>query len=91
MHEFCCNFIASAGSSSARIATLSNFNFVSLNQGVALSWPRVNLRCRFTVFVSKRGQGTGHSGIENPLFYKENTRMFYGNAKASIDQLVQAI
>jgi NAD(P) transhydrogenase subunit beta len=43
------------------------------------------------VFVSKRGQGTGYSGIENPLFYKENTRMFYGDAKASIDQLVRAI
>jgi H+-translocating NAD(P) transhydrogenase subunit beta len=43
------------------------------------------------VFVSKRGQGTGYSGIENPLFYKENTSMFYGDAKASIDQLVQAI
>ena len=43
------------------------------------------------VFVSKRGQGTGYSGIENPLFYKDNTRMFYGDAKASIDQLVQAM
>jgi NAD(P) transhydrogenase subunit beta len=43
------------------------------------------------VFVSKRGQGTGYSGIENPLFYKENTRMFYGDAKASVDLLVQAI
>jgi NAD(P) transhydrogenase subunit beta len=31
--------------------------------------------------VSKRGQGTGYSGIENPLFYKENTRMFYGDAR----------
>ncbi|MCL4065467.1 NAD(P)(+) transhydrogenase (Re/Si-specific) subunit beta [Pseudomonas sp. GX19020] len=40
------------------------------------------------VFVSKRGQGTGYSGIENPLFYKENTRMFYGDAKKSIDQLL---
>jgi len=39
------------------------------------------------VFVSKRGQGTGYSGIENPLFFKENTRMFYGDAKASIDAL----
>ncbi|UWQ20037.1 NAD(P)(+) transhydrogenase (Re/Si-specific) subunit beta [Jannaschia sp. W003] len=39
------------------------------------------------VFVSKRGQGTGYSGIENPLFYKENTRMFYGDAKASVDAL----
>ncbi|PDT00429.1 NAD(P) transhydrogenase subunit beta [Rhizobium chutanense] len=42
------------------------------------------------VFVSKRGQGTGYSGIENPLFYKENTRMFYGDAKKSIDQLLPA-
>ena len=43
------------------------------------------------VFVSKRGQGTGYSGIENPLFYKENTRMFYGDAKASLDQLLGLI
>jgi len=43
------------------------------------------------VFVSKRGQGTGYSGIENPLFFKENTRMFYGDAKASIDQLLTMI
>jgi NAD(P) transhydrogenase subunit beta len=40
------------------------------------------------VFVSKRGQGTGYSGIENPLFFKENTRMFYGDAKASMDSLL---
>ncbi|MBW6418156.1 NAD(P)(+) transhydrogenase (Re/Si-specific) subunit beta [Celeribacter sp. PS-C1] len=40
------------------------------------------------VFVSKRGQGTGYSGIENPLFYKENTRMFYGDAKASMNALL---
>ncbi|UYV36091.1 NAD(P)(+) transhydrogenase (Re/Si-specific) subunit beta [Rhodobacteraceae bacterium D3-12] len=43
------------------------------------------------VFVSKRGQGTGYSGIENPLFYKENTRMFYGDAKASLDKLLGMI
>ncbi len=43
------------------------------------------------VFVSKRGQGTGYSGIENPLFFKENTRMFYGDAKASLDALLQKI
>jgi hypothetical protein len=36
------------------------------------------------VFVSKRGQGTGYSGIENPLFFKENTRMFYGDAKVRL-------
>ncbi|WP_370241979.1 NAD(P)(+) transhydrogenase (Re/Si-specific) subunit beta [Pararhodobacter marinus] len=43
------------------------------------------------VFVSKRGQGTGYSGIENPLFYKENTRMFYGDAKKSLDALMPMV
>ena len=43
------------------------------------------------VFVSKRGQGTGYSGIENPLFFKENTRMFYGDAKKSLDELLTRI
>ena len=43
------------------------------------------------VFVSKRGQGTGYSGIENPLFYKDNTRMFYGDAKKSLDALLPMI
>jgi NAD(P) transhydrogenase subunit beta len=43
------------------------------------------------VFVSKRGQGTGYSGIENPLFFKDNTRMFYGDAKKSLDDLLARI
>ena len=43
------------------------------------------------VIVSKRGQGTGYSGIQNPLFFKENTRMFYGDAKQSLDNLLTKI
>ncbi|MGM0702404.1 MAG: NAD(P)(+) transhydrogenase (Re/Si-specific) subunit beta [Pseudomonadota bacterium] len=43
------------------------------------------------VFVCKRGQGTGYSGIENPLFFKDNTRMFYGDARQSIDSLLPLI
>ena len=43
------------------------------------------------VLVLKRGQGTGYSGIENPLFYKDNTRMFYGDAKKSLDALLPMI
>ena len=43
------------------------------------------------VIVSKRGQGTGYSGIQNPLFFKENTRMFYGDAKQSLDSLLSKI
>ncbi len=44
-----------------------------------------------SVIISKRGQGTGYSGIENPLFFKENSRMLYGDAKASLDQLLGQI
>ncbi|MDR5904813.1 NAD(P)(+) transhydrogenase (Re/Si-specific) subunit beta [Franzmannia qiaohouensis] len=43
------------------------------------------------VIVCKRGQGTGYSGIENPLFFKDNTRMFYGDARDSIDTLIPLI
>ena len=44
-----------------------------------------------TVFVLKRGKGKGFSGIENPLFFKPNTQMIYGDAKASLTKLVQAV
>ena len=43
------------------------------------------------VIISKRGQGRGYSGIENPLFFKENSRMLYGDAKASLDQILTGI
>ena len=43
------------------------------------------------VIISKRGQGRGYSGIENPLFYKENSFMLYGDAKASLDQILTNI
>ncbi len=43
------------------------------------------------VFISKRGQGKGYSGIENPLFFRENSRMVYGDAKKSLDIILQSI
>jgi NAD(P) transhydrogenase subunit beta len=43
------------------------------------------------VIVSKRGKGRGYSGIENPLFFKDNTRMLYGDAKVSIDKVLQSM
>jgi NAD(P) transhydrogenase subunit beta len=44
-----------------------------------------------SVIVLKRGQGRGFSGLENPLFYKPNTAMLYGDAKATLGQLAQAV
>ncbi len=44
-----------------------------------------------TVIISKRSMAAGYAGIENPLFYKDNTRMLYGDAKKTIDALVAAL
>jgi NAD(P) transhydrogenase subunit beta len=44
-----------------------------------------------TVFVVKRGQGVGFAGIENPLFYRDNTRMLYGDAKGVVANLISEI
>jgi NAD(P) transhydrogenase subunit beta len=44
-----------------------------------------------SVIVLKRGQGRGFSGLENPLFFKPNTSMLYGDAKATLTQLAQAV
>lgn len=44
-----------------------------------------------SVVVLKRGKGRGFSGLENPLFFKPNTGMLYGDAKASLTSLVQAV
>ena len=43
------------------------------------------------VIVFKRSMATGYAGVQNPLFFKENTRMFYGDAKASLDKLLPMI
>jgi H+-translocating NAD(P) transhydrogenase subunit beta len=44
-----------------------------------------------SVIVLKRGKGKGFAGIENPLFFKPNTGMLYGDAKSSLTRLVQAV
>ena len=43
------------------------------------------------VIVLKRSMAAGYAGVENPLFFKDNTRMLFGDAKASIDAVVQGL
>jgi NAD(P) transhydrogenase subunit beta len=43
------------------------------------------------VIVLKRSMATGYAGVENPLFFKDNTRMLFGDAKASIDDVVKGL
>jgi NAD(P) transhydrogenase subunit beta len=50
--------------------------------------PIINVDQARTVFVLKRSMGSGFSGVDNPLFFGENTRMLFGDAKQSIASLV---
>lgn len=50
--------------------------------------PIINAHKARTVFVLKRGQGAGFSGLVNTLFFRENTRMIYGDAKETIAKIV---
>jgi NAD(P) transhydrogenase subunit beta len=53
--------------------------------------PILNADKAKNVIVIKRGQGQGFSGIENALFYLDQTRMLYGDGQAAVSQLIQAV
>ena len=44
-----------------------------------------------TTIVLKRSMATGYAGVQNPLFFKENTRMLFGDAKESLDLVLKAL
>ena len=44
-----------------------------------------------TTIVLKRSMATGYAGVQNPLFFKENTRMLFGDAKESLDAVAKAL
>ncbi len=50
--------------------------------------PIINVDKAKNVIVMKRSMAAGFAGIENPLFYKENTKMLFGDAKAVLQELV---
>lgn len=59
------------------------------DEGCAIyGMPIINVHQARTVFALKRGQGAGFSGLVNTLFFRENTRMIYGDAKETLTNLV---
>jgi NAD(P) transhydrogenase subunit beta len=53
--------------------------------------PILNVDQAHNVIVIKRGKGAGYSGIENALFYAENTRMLYGSAQQVVNEVIKNI
>ena len=53
--------------------------------------PILNADKAKNVIVIKRGQGAGFSGIENALFFLDQTRMLYGDGQAMASELIQAV
>ena len=53
--------------------------------------PILNADMSHNVIVIKRGQGKGFSGVENALFFGDNTRMLYGDGQAMAGELIEAI
>ena len=51
--------------------------------------PVINADLAKNVFVLKRGMASGFAGIDNPLFFKPNTRMIFGDAKETLGNIVK--
>ena len=51
--------------------------------------PVINADLAKNVFVLKRGMASGFAGIDNPLFFKENSRMIFGDAKDTLNNMIR--
>ena len=53
--------------------------------------PIIDVEMAKNVIVMKRSMRTGYAGVENPLFYNDNTKMLFGDAKDSLNKLKSEI
>jgi H+-translocating NAD(P) transhydrogenase subunit beta len=93
--------LAEAGVPYDKIFDLDEINAEFPNTDVALiitdpgspiyGMPILNVDYAKSVIVIKRGKGAGFSGIENALFYMDNTRMYYGGAQEAVNHLIQQL
>jgi NAD(P) transhydrogenase subunit beta len=51
--------------------------------------PIINADRAKNVFILKRGMASGFAGVENPLFFKDNARMIFGDAKETINTIIR--
>jgi len=51
--------------------------------------PVINADLAKNVFILKRGMAAGFAGIDNPLFFKDNARMIFGDAKDTINTIIR--
>jgi NAD(P) transhydrogenase subunit beta len=67
-------------------------NPVAREEGSPISgMPILNVDQAQNIIVLKRGRGAGFAGIPNPLFSNEKTKMLFGDAKPSVEELVQGV
>lgn len=53
--------------------------------------PILNVDKAKDIFAVKRGEGTGFSGVQNPLFFLDNTHMLFGDAQGVVSKLIQTV
>jgi NAD(P) transhydrogenase subunit beta len=53
--------------------------------------PIIDVELSKNVIIMKRSMRTGYAGIDNPLFYGDNSRMLFGDAKDSLTKLISEV
>ncbi|MGK3380995.1 NAD(P)(+) transhydrogenase (Re/Si-specific) subunit beta [Escherichia coli] len=99
---FALNYIPNIGSVLAAIPPIAQVLVIGANDTVnpaaqddpkspIAGMPVLEVWKAQNVIVFKRSMNTGYAGVQNPLFFKENTHMLFGDAKASVDAILKAL